>query len=133
MLESDYTSHSKRAPQLLCFFFSFCLSLSFHFRHLYIMTRRNSLFTGKTLPIVYGCIVSLDLLILDYRRDRVRIFFSFKTTYNISHTFIPHANQSICELLSVVAFLLKSDLHLATMCRSKLRCLTRFFHSFNLL
>lgn len=27
-----------------------------------------------------------------------------------------------CELLSVVAFLLKSDLHLATMCRSNSRC-----------
>lgn len=39
------------------------------------------------------------------------------STYNISSSFT-HIYSDLRELLSVVAFLLKSDLHLATMCRS---------------
>lgn len=58
------------------------------------------------------------------KQTRDRAYFCSKrpSTYNIHMYTIYICSHTIVKLLSVVAFLLKSDLHLATMCRSNSRC-----------
>lgn len=82
----------------------------------------GSLRATRTLTIVYGCIVSVYAKRMPNAECRIPFVVYVcvcvcASTYNISSSFT-HIYSDLRESLSVVAFLLKSDLHLATMCRS---------------